>query len=85
MSKTHYGYSSYDPYGEDTPDQYACGTYVGFDYSVSPIKEDITCKRCLNKFDLFVEVDKENFEIQCDQMGEMADFFIEEEKKKYNL
>lgn len=83
MSKTHYGWSnSYDPYGEDIPDKYACGTYVGYDYSASTIKQDISCMKCLKKFDLFVEEDNKHLEIQADQMGEMVDFWIEEEKKK---
>ncbi|EHQ41521.1 hypothetical protein [Myroides odoratus] len=83
MSKTHYGWSnSYDPYGEDIPDKYACGSTVGYDYSASTIKADISCKKCLKKFDAFVKETNEHLLIQAQQMGEMADFFIEQENKK---
>lgn len=73
IMKTHYAYESSDP--EEFIEQHYCGTYAGENYEVSPFKENITCKKCLKKFEAFKKHHEEEQEYICNQMGEMADFF----------
>lgn len=78
--KTHFGYDSSDP--EDYIEQHYCGTYAGENYEVSPNLNNITCKKCIKKYDKFKQHHEEEEAYICNQMGEMAEFFKNELENK---
>ena len=78
MAKIHYGWGL-DPDSVDENSIHVCGSRVSeFDYDESTFKQEITCKKCLKNFDKYKERHEAQEEEICRQMGEMADFLMEQ-------